>query len=91
MKITIKPMEHSVISETELEDVHLSLRESGYNADDFDIWDTVDPLPAQGIGAITGTVTIKNERTGISQTYAAGHRTSWPAAFDQDVKAGVFG
>ena len=49
-------------------------------------------LPSSGSTyAVTGSVTVKRKITGTEKTYLAGHGSSWPAAFYEDLKQGVFG
>ena len=79
-----------MIDESELEDFRAALREHGYTENDFELSEQKDPLPSQGITPVTGTVTVRNKKSGIEHTYESGHGTAWVVAFAEDLKAHRF-
>jgi hypothetical protein len=81
----------SMIDASEDEDFDNALKRGGYKKEDFEIVQSEDPLPRQGIGHVTGTITVRNKRTGVHRTYNAGYATAWVADFDQDLQSGAFG
>lgn len=80
-----------IITVGEVEDFQTALRRAGYEQGDFELSETEDSFPTQGVGAITGTVTVKNKKTAAERSYAAGHATAWVIAFARDLHGGVFG
>jgi hypothetical protein len=81
----------SVLSDSEAEDFHSSIKQLGFNAKDFELSQASAPPSGGGIQPIVGTVTVKRKSTGSSKTYQAGHGSSWPASFHDDLRKGVFG
>ncbi len=49
-----------------------------------------DPPIGTDVQPITGQVTIRRKSTGAEKIYAAGHGSSWPAEFEQDLRQGFF-
>ena len=81
----------SVLSDDEVEDFHSSIEQLGFSEKDFELSQSSPPASGGGIQPIVGTVTVKRKSTGKSKTYQAGHGSSWPASFHDDLKKGVFG
>jgi len=79
-----------MVSVSEKEDFDNALKEHGHASEDFALSQSEDPYPAQGIGPLTGEVTVRNNKTGVARTYAAGHGTAWVVAFEEELRAGVF-
>lgn len=82
---------HTVLSSSEVDDLRASLKQFGYAEADFESTQTRDPTPPAPVSPISGTVTIKRKSTGQTRTYAAGHGSSWPATFHDELLRGVFG
>lgn len=81
----------SVLSDSEVEDFYSSIKQLGFKDNDFEMSQTPAPLSGGGIQPIVGTVTVKRKSTGANKTYQAGHGSSWPASFHDELKKGVFG
>lgn len=80
-----------MILDSEKEDFEQAVRDNGFAVDDFELIEQQD-LPSGGeIYAITGTVTIKRKSSGIEKTYRAGHGSTWPTEFSDDLNVGTFG
>jgi hypothetical protein len=80
----------SLIDETELDDFESACKQRSVSSKDFELTEMEDPVPTGGISPNTGTVTVRAKATDISQTYVAGHNSSWVAAFALDLQNGVF-
>jgi hypothetical protein len=75
---------------TETQDFNSAIKRAGYPKDEFEISEKEDPSPVGVVHAITGTVTVRNKRTGVERTYKAGHATAWVAEFEKDLQTGLF-
>lgn len=80
-----------LIMQSEMKDFERALSDWGYDIDDFEIIENENPTPAQGVGFLTGTVTVRNKKTGIERTYKAGNHTNWAFHCAEHLRAGVFG
>ena len=78
-----------IVSPSEREDFESAIDRAGYDKHDLEISEE-NAFPAQGIGVITGTVTIRNKRTGVERMYKAGHATAWVVEFETDLQTGLF-
>jgi hypothetical protein len=79
-----------LLGQDEIDDARESMRSYGFDPADFEIIPRADSLGAD-VSPIAGTVIMIRRSSGYSKTYQAGHGTSWPAIFDQDLKSGIFG
>jgi len=79
-----------MVSSSEKEDFNSALKRAGHAPEDFEISQKEDPLPAQGVGPITGKVTVRNRKTGAERTYPAGYGTAWVVDFEGELRAGTF-
>ncbi len=80
-----------LISPSENEDFDNALARAGYQKENFEVIPKVNPFPAQGVGPVTGSVTVKNKLNGLERTYEAGHGTAWVVQFEKDLRTGAFG
>jgi hypothetical protein len=71
-------------------DFYSIIASNGHTEDEFEIFEKEDPFPRQGIGPITGRVTVRNTKTGVERTYRAGHGTAWIVDFEKDLRSGLF-
>lgn len=76
-----------VIDKSELEDFKTILRKHGYPEEDFGLTWKRDASPARP-SPETGSVTVRNKRTGVERTYGDGYLAKWVVEFEQDLKAG---
>ena len=74
---------------SEKDEFHGALERAGHAKDDFDISEK-ENFPSRGVGRITGTVTIRNRKTGIARAYRVGWGTAWVVEFDKDLRGGIF-
>ena len=79
-----------IIDQTEMEDFRTALKQQGCHEDEFELSSKQDPMPAGRVSPVTGSVTVKNTKTGREQTYKAGYGTSWVVEFESDLKVGKF-
>ncbi len=79
-----------MIDDSEKEDFENAIREKGYEVDDFEMIENEDPPSGGVIYAVTGTVTIRRKSTSIEKLYRAGHGSSWPTEFSDDLNSGLF-
>ena len=84
-------MHFTLVSKSEREDFAASLKKLGYSTNDFELAE----LPAQALGAgiqaIHGEVIITRSSTKVQRHYRAGHGSSWPAEFEDDLSHRAFG
>lgn len=75
----------------EVDDFKNELRRCGRSIDEFDVSATPQSLADQsgGISAYSGTVTVRNRKTGTERTYRTGHASRWLAEFTDDLKVGL--
>lgn len=81
----------SVLSESEVDDFHSSIKQLGFKVIDFELSETSAPLSNDETQVIAGTVTVIRKGTGSTRTYRAGHGSAWPVSFHDELKNGVFG
>jgi len=79
-----------IVDASAREDFDSAIERAGLPKDEFEISEKEDPFPAQSIVPITGTVTVRNKRTGVERTYKAGHATAWVVEFEKDLHMGLF-
>ena len=79
-----------IIDDSEKEDFISAIRGRDLDPSDFELSEEEDPMKGRGVQPVTGRVIIKRISTGIEKTYKAGHFSSWPAEFEQDLKRGIF-
>ncbi len=72
-------------------DFEQAIRSNGFTVDDFELTEKRDLPSDSEIYAITETVAIKRKSNGVEKWYLAGHWSTWPADFSDDLKKGVFG
>jgi hypothetical protein len=80
-----------VIHESEREDYLFSIASLGYSASDFELTEYPDSRSTEGNAFIQGTVEISRKSNNRRETYSAGHGSSWPAEFHDDLRQGKFG
>lgn len=80
-----------MIGDSEMQDYYSAIRHLGFQENDFELTQQRDPTSGTGIYSITGAVTIRRKQNGIEKAYRAGHGSSWPAQFHDDLTHGVFG
>ncbi|MDE2260746.1 MAG: hypothetical protein KGK17_10545 [Betaproteobacteria bacterium] len=80
-----------MLGDSERQDFYSSIKQHGFQENDFELTQQRDPTSGTGIYAITGTVTIRCKLNGKENTYRAGHGSSWPSQFHNDLAQGVFG
>ncbi len=79
-----------MVSDSEREDFTQAINRNGLDVDDFELTEQRDPPIGTDVQPITGQVTIRRKSTGAEKIYAAGHGSSWPAEFEQDLRQGFF-
>lgn len=84
-------MGFAVLSDDEVEDFYSSIKQLGFKGDDFGLSSTSAPIYGSSLHTVAGTVTVKRKSTGHEKTYTAGHDSSWPALFHDDLAKGFFG
>ncbi len=81
----------TVLHESEVLDFNSSIKQLGFVEGDFDFSQTSTPLSSGLFHTITGTVTVRRKSTGVQKSYSAGHGSSWPVSFHDDLANDVFG
>lgn len=81
----------NVLHDDEIDDFWAAVKQYGFQEKDFELKQISDPTRGSGLQAVTGSVTVRCKVSGIEKTYAAGHGSSWPAQFHDDLAHGVFG
>jgi hypothetical protein len=79
-----------LIDDSEKEDFENTILEKGLNVSDFEVTEQRDPMRCAGVQPMTGTVKILRKSTRREKIYTAGHGTSWPADFSDDLDHGLF-
>ena len=79
-----------IIEMSELTDFKAVLAKHGLSERDFALSSREDPLPVGEVSPVSGSVTVKYEKTGAERTYMAGHGTAWVVEFENDLNAGQF-
>src|SRR5262245_58845436 len=81
----------SLLGQDEIDDAHAEIRSLGYDEGDF----TFTRIPYTHIGTgVAPTIedmVVMNTVNGKEKTYDAGHGSSWPVAFAEDLRTGYFG
>ena len=80
-----------MVGDSEKQDFYSSIKQHGFQENDFELTQQREPTSGTGIYAITGTVTIRCKPNEREKTYKAGHGSSWPSQFHDDLASGVFG
>jgi hypothetical protein len=78
------------VSDSEREDFKTEILQNGRNVSDFELLEEAESFPDQGVGPVTGSVTVRNRKTDRKQTYKTGDRTAWVVAFRDDLRAGAY-
>lgn len=73
-----------------LEEAKASIKEFGFNPDDFEFTHLDTTKIGPGIVAETGQMTIRNKLRNATRVYNTGHGTARAVAFDGELKAGYF-
>lgn len=81
----------ALINDSEKQDFWLAITQAGYAKEDFDLTELENTPSATGTYALSGKVVVQRKSTAAKREYSAGHATSWPAEFESDLKAGIFG
>lgn len=81
----------SLIDQSELDDFKQAIATSGLDADDFELIEHPHENRGAEIYAVTGEITIKRKSTGRQMSYNAGHGSTWPTDFGDDLSKGIFG
>ncbi len=79
-----------MVNDSEREDFTQAINHHGLDVDDFELTEQRDQPIGTDVQPITGQVTIRRKSTGAEKTYDAGHGSSWPAEFEQDLQQGGF-
>ncbi len=88
-----------LITDSEMDDFDAAIFLAGFAVDDFNVVDLEDdevpleddePTAIEQYG-ITGTMTVNRISTGVSQTYRAGHGSTWVTKFAINLHEGKFG
>jgi len=80
-----------MLGDDEVQDFYSSINRLGFEEDDFELSQTPASVYGGSLHAIVGTVTVKRKSIGIKKDYSAGHGSSWPALFHDDLANGFFG
>lgn len=80
----------TLLDDSERQDFWTTIAEAGLSKEDFNLKEVEEEPKNVGINAITGIVIVERKSTGVSRQYAAGHATSWLAAFEAELCGGVF-
>jgi hypothetical protein len=79
------------VDQSEMDDAYAEMRNLGYSEDDF----TFTYVPYKHLGAgvapVIADMVVMNTTNGKEKTYDAGHGSSWPAEFSDDLRSGFFG
>lgn len=82
-----------MIDESEIDDFEKAVKERGLAPGDFEVFEVPERRAAPFPGSVwdAGRVTVRFKNTGVTRTYRAGDNgTSWPADFEEDLRAGAF-
>jgi hypothetical protein len=83
-------MSISNLHPSEVEDFDNELRRRGRSRVEFDVSATPQRLADQsGISTYSGTVTIRNRKTGTERAYRTGHGSQWVVEFADDLRVGL--
>lgn len=67
------------------------IKRFGFTEDEFEISETIDPIPPAVVSVLSGTRTIKHKKTGISKTYEIyGKPPTWSTQIEDDFTSGLF-
>ena len=80
------------VHSSEAEDFETEVRRATRSMDEFEITSTPQkPITQQAhvISPVTGSITIKNKKTGVAKTYRTGHVSGWVMEAIGDIKAGA--
>jgi hypothetical protein len=80
-----------LLDSSEVQDYFSAIKKLGFTQSDFELKEKQFPTSGGPIYVIKGSVTITRKSTGIERTYPAGHGSSWPASFHDDLTKGIFG
>jgi hypothetical protein len=84
-------MSTSIFGNSEIEDFKKTLEKYGYSEVDFKIEGNIAPSPGAGIiYPLMGEVVVTHIPSGTTRSYKAGHDTTWPIEFANDLQSGVF-
>jgi hypothetical protein len=83
--------EMTLLNDGEKQDFWSAITQAGYAKEDFDLTEIENKPHATGIYALSGKAVVQRKSTAVKREYSAGHATSWPAKFESDLKAGIFG
>lgn len=79
------------IDQSELDDAIRVLERLGFDAGVFTFTRTPYKYLGTGIAPLVADMVVENTTNGKQKTYDAGHGSSWPAEFSDDLQAGLFG
>lgn len=80
----------ALLSDDEKQDFWSIITQASYAKEDFDLTE-IETKPLAGIYALSGKAVVQRKSTAVKREYSAGYATSWPAEFESDLKAGIFG
>ncbi len=81
----------SLLGQDEIDDAHAELRKLGYDEGDFTFTRVPYAKIGTGVAPAIEDMVVTNTGNGKEKTYQAGHGSSWPAEFTDDLRAGYFG
>ena len=80
-----------LINSSEKEDFENSLKEFGYNSEDFELREDDQTVSHEHtISPVQGKITVRNKKAGKEKTYDAGHLSTWPSEVHTDLENGYF-
>ena len=79
------------VDKTAIQDFHQVLTTSRRSIEDFELIENEQSAENQDrVSAVTGTVTIRNKKSGRVHNYKAGMATTWLVDFQDDLLSGEF-
>ena len=80
----------SLLGQDEIDDAHAEIRRLGYKEGDFTFTRTLDKHLGTSVAPVVADMVVMNTANGREKAYAAGHGSSWPVEFCDDLRAGYF-
>ena len=81
----------TVLDNDEIDDFYVLIKQNGFRKEDFELRQNREPMHGSELQIITGSVTVYSKVSKVEKTYVAGHGSSWPVQFRDDLSRGVFG
>lgn len=82
---------YKLLGQDEIDEARAEIRRLGYNESHFTFSRIPHAHPGAGVTATIEDMVVLNKANGQKKTYDAGHGSSWPVEFSNDLRSGYFG